>query len=140
MLNLQSTQQLLRALGAYHLNLYMGNRLRYLLMLLWEIRVGCLLLLTLYNTSSSLSRKPRIISSKPKSTRSATSTSTTNCRKIRWEKKVLLFSKKLHLAGTRKLWARFVGSFRVLERVGKIACRLDLKGRLKNIYNVFYIS
>ena len=61
MLSLLSTQQLLRALGAHHLSLCMGNRLGYLLMLLWEIRVGCLLLLTLYSTSRSLSRMPRII-------------------------------------------------------------------------------
>ena len=87
MLSLPSTQQLLRALGVHHLSLCMGNRLDYLLMLLWEIRVGCLLLLTLYSTSRSLSRMPKIISSEPRSTRSATSTSTTVCRNIRWEKK-----------------------------------------------------
>ena len=86
-LSLPSTQQSLRALGTHHLSLCMGNRSDYLLMLLWEVRVGDLLLLTLYSTSSSLSRMPRIISSEPKSTRSATLTSTTNCRNIRWEKK-----------------------------------------------------
>ena len=140
MLSLQSTQQLLRALGTHHLSLYMENRLGYLFMLLWEIRVRYLLLLTLYSTSSSLSRMPRIISSEPKSIRSATSTSTTTYRSIRWEKKVLLSSKTLHLAGTRKLQARFVGSFRVLERVGKTACRLDLRGRFKDVHNVFHVS
>ena len=87
LLSLPSTQQLLRALGAYHLSLCMVNRLDYLLMLLWEIRVGCLLLLTLYSSSSSLSRMPNIISSEPRSTRSATLTSTTVCRNIKWEKK-----------------------------------------------------
>ena len=71
MLSLQSTQQLLRALGAHHLSLCMGNRLGYLLMLLWEVRVGHLLLLPLYRTSRNLSRRPRIISSEPKSSRSA---------------------------------------------------------------------
>ena len=87
MLSLQSTQQLLIALGAHHLSLCMGNRSDYLLMLLWEVRVGDLLLLTLYSTSSSLSKRPRIISSETKSIRSTTSTSTTDCRSIRWEKK-----------------------------------------------------
>ena len=46
----------------------------------------------------------------------------------------------LHLAGTRKLRARFVGPFRVMERVGKTAYRLYLRGRFKDIYNVFHIS
>ena len=53
---------------------------------------------------------------------------------------VLLSSKTLHLVGTRKLWARFVGFFRVLERVRKTAYRLDLKGRFKDVHNVFHIS
>ena len=48
--------------------------------------------------------------------------------------------KVLHLAGTRKLRSRFVGPFRVLERVGKTAYRLDLRGRFKDIYNVFHVS
>ena len=65
----------------------MGNRLGYLLMLLWVTRVGILLLLTLYGISRSLSRMPRIILSDSKSTRSTTSTSTTDCRNTRWEKK-----------------------------------------------------
>ena len=87
MLNLLFIQLLLRALGAHHLSLCMENRLGYLLMLLWGTRVGCLLLLTLYSTSSSLSRMLRIISSEPKSIRSTTSTSTTNCMSIRLEEK-----------------------------------------------------
>ena len=54
--------------------------------------------------------------------------------------KVLISSNKLHLTGTRKLWARFVGPFSVLERVGKTAYRVDLRGRFKYVHNVFNVS
>ena len=53
---------------------------------------------------------------------------------------MLLSSKTLHLAGTRKLRARFVGPFRVMERIGKTAYRLDLRGRFKDVHNVFHVS
>ena len=54
--------------------------------------------------------------------------------------KVLLSSNTLHLAGTTKLQARFVGPFRVLERIGKTVYRLDLKGIFKDVHNVFHVS
>ena len=84
-LNLLLFQLLLRVQNAHHLSLCMGNRLGYLLMQLWEIRVVYILMLTLYSTSSSFSSMPRIIASEPKSTRSATSINTTAYRNIWWE-------------------------------------------------------
>ena len=53
---------------------------------------------------------------------------------------MLVSSKTLHLAGTRKLRARFSGPFRVIERIGKIAYRLDHKGRFNEVHNIFYVS
>ena len=53
---------------------------------------------------------------------------------------MLLSSRTLHLAGIGKLRTRFVGPFRVMERVGKTAYRLDLRGRFKDVYNVFHVS
>ena len=53
---------------------------------------------------------------------------------------MLISSKTLHLAGTRKLRARFVGPFRVMEHIGKTAYRMDLRGRFKDIHNVFHVS
>ena len=53
---------------------------------------------------------------------------------------MLLYLKTLCLAGTRKLRARFVGPFRVMESIGKTAYRLDLKGRLKLIHNVLHVN
>ena len=53
---------------------------------------------------------------------------------------MLLSSKTLHLAGTMKLRARFVGPFRVMERIGKKVYRLDLRVRFKDVHNVFHMS
>ena len=53
---------------------------------------------------------------------------------------MLISSKTLYLAGTRKLRARFVTPFRVMEHAGKTAYRLDLRGRFKDIHYVFHIS
>ena len=51
-----------------------------------------------------------------------------------------LSSKTLLLAGSGKLKPRFVGPFKVLKHIGKTAYRLDLSGKLKQIYNVFHVS
>ena len=53
---------------------------------------------------------------------------------------MLISSKTLHLARTRKLRTRFVGPFRVMEHVGKTAYRLDLRGRFKDVHDVFHVS
>ena len=53
---------------------------------------------------------------------------------------MLLSLKTLYLAGTRKIRAKFVGPFRVMEHIGKTAYRLDLKGRFKQVQNVFHVS
>ena len=53
---------------------------------------------------------------------------------------MLLSSKTLYLAGTKKLRARYVGRFRVMERIGRTAYRFDLEGRFKQVHNVFHVS
>ena len=58
---------------------------------------------------------------------------------------VLLATKNLRLQGPRKLQDRFVGPFRVLQRIGEMAYKLDLSGghhrqALRNIHDVFHVS
>ena len=52
---------------------------------------------------------------------------------------MLLSLKTLHFAGTSKLRVRYVGPFRVIEYIGRMAYRLDLKGRFKQVYNIFHV-
>lgn len=53
---------------------------------------------------------------------------------------VLLSTKNLHLAGSRKLKQRFTGPFKVLERLGKTAYKLELQGRFTSVHPVFHVS
>ena len=58
---------------------------------------------------------------------------------------VLLATKNLRLQGPRKLQDRFVGPFRVLQKIGATAYKLDLSGgrhrqALCNIHEVFHVS
>ena len=53
---------------------------------------------------------------------------------------VLLSTSNLHLATVHKLSQWFVGIFKVLQRVDKIAYKLDLQGRFTGVDNVFHVS
>ena len=53
---------------------------------------------------------------------------------------VLLSTSNLHLATVLKLFQWFVGPFKVLQRVGKTAYKLDLQERFTGVYNVFHVS
>ena len=58
---------------------------------------------------------------------------------------MLLSTRNLRLQGPRKLHDRFVGPFKVTERIGQTAYRLDLTGgrhrqALRDIHNVFHVS
>ena len=58
---------------------------------------------------------------------------------------VLFATKSLCLQGPRKLQDRFVGPFRVLQKIGQMAYKLDLSGgryrqALRNIHDVFHMS
>ena len=58
---------------------------------------------------------------------------------------VLLATKNLHLQGPHKLQDCFVGPFQVLQKIGKMAYKLDLSGgrhrqALCSIHNVFHVS
>ena len=53
---------------------------------------------------------------------------------------MLLSTSNLHLATVHKLRQQFVGPFKVLQRVGKTAYKLDLQGRFTGVYSVFHVS
>ena len=53
---------------------------------------------------------------------------------------MLLYVKTLYFAGSRKLRARYIGPFRVIERIERTVYRLDLKDRFKQIHNIFHVS
>ena len=53
---------------------------------------------------------------------------------------LLLSTSNLHLATVCKLHQRFVGPFKVLQRLGKTAYKLDLQGRFTGVHDVFHVS
>lgn len=52
----------------------------------------------------------------------------------------MYFSKYMRFSKKEKLPHRFVGSFRILRRIEKVAYRLDLPPNLSNVHAVFHVS
>lgn len=53
---------------------------------------------------------------------------------------VLLRSRNLRLKGSPKLWPRYIGPFRVLQRIGSRAYRLGLPEKYSRVHNVFNVE
>ena len=58
---------------------------------------------------------------------------------------VLLSTKNIRLKGrkglgSRKLFPKWIGPFKVLDRVGSLAYRLEMPRELKKLHNVFHVS
>ena len=53
---------------------------------------------------------------------------------------MLLSTKNLRLPGTHKLHPCWVGPFKILQRIGATAYKLDLQGRFTQLYSVFHTS
>ena len=54
--------------------------------------------------------------------------------------KVLLSTKNLPVAGPKKLKQRWVGPFKVVERMGRTAYKLEMQGRFLGVHPVFHVS
>ena len=46
----------------------------------------------------------------------------------------------VHFGKRGKLSPRYIGPFEIIERIGPVACRLDLPEELSRVHNVFHIS
>ena len=46
----------------------------------------------------------------------------------------------IRFGSVRKLAPRFVGSFPIIEKIGKMAYRVELPERLAGVHNVFHVS
>ena len=54
--------------------------------------------------------------------------------------KMITFTGRVRISGRRKLDPRYLGPFRVIERVGSVAYKLDLPSEMEAFHNVFHIS
>ena len=54
--------------------------------------------------------------------------------------KMITFKGRARVSGRRKLDPRFLGPFRILERVGAVAYKLDLPSAMDAYHNVFHVS
>jgi len=54
--------------------------------------------------------------------------------------KMITFKGRVRISGRRKLDPRYLGPFRVIERVGSVAYKLDLPSEMEAFHNVFHVS
>ena len=54
--------------------------------------------------------------------------------------KMITFKGRVRISGRRKLDPRYLGPFKVIERVGMVAYKLDLPAKMDAFHNVFHVS
>ena len=54
--------------------------------------------------------------------------------------KMITFKGRVRISGRRKLDPRYLGPFRVVERVGAVAYKLDFPSKMEAFHNVFHVS
>ena len=54
--------------------------------------------------------------------------------------KMITFKGRVRISGRRKLNSRYLGPFRVMERVGSVAYKLDLPSEMEAFHDVFHVS
>ncbi|WZZ87668.1 hypothetical protein YC2023_116247 [Brassica napus] len=54
--------------------------------------------------------------------------------------KMITFKGRVRISGRRKLDPRYLGPFKIIERVGKVAYKLDLPTAMDAFHNVFHVS